>query len=126
MTLTDDEQTEPTAELTGGANADRRPITDINAWLDGLEGGVAERDTAEDADRFTARCLGAADCGHLLDEERPLNPVSRLTTTVTSAKSSAAPYYPVTVDTSAPRRCWAKWAAGATWLRCRQGCTCDE
>jgi cell division protease FtsH len=50
----------------------RQAITDVNAWLDGLEGGVrpalralgellvgvAERDSAETADRFTARCLG--------------------------------------------------------------------
>jgi hypothetical protein len=40
MTVTDDEYTEPTAALTGGANSHRRPITDINARLDGLEGGV--------------------------------------------------------------------------------------
>lgn len=39
MTVTD-EYTEPTAVLTGGANSHRRPITGINARLDGLEGGV--------------------------------------------------------------------------------------
>lgn len=48
--------------------------------------GVAEREGAESADRFTARCLGAADCGHLLDEERVLNPVSRLTTALVLAQ----------------------------------------
>jgi hypothetical protein len=48
--------------------------------------GIAERDSAETADRFTARCLGVADCGHLLDEERELNPVSRLTTAVALAE----------------------------------------
>jgi cell division protease FtsH len=93
MTLTDDELTDPTAELTGGDDAHRRPITDVNAWLDGIDSdvrpalralgellvGVAERETAESADKFTARCLGVPDSGHLLDEERELNPVSRLT-----------------------------------------------
>ncbi|WP_396911357.1 AAA family ATPase [Mycolicibacterium sp.] len=100
MTLTDDELTDPPAALIGGADAHRRPITDVTAWLDGLDGGVrptlralgelligvAERESAETADRFTARCLGVADCGHLLDEERPLNPVSRLTTAVALAE----------------------------------------
>jgi cell division protease FtsH len=100
MTLTNDGLIDPTAELTGGADVHRRPITDVTAWLDGLEGGVrpalralgelligvAERDSAETADRFTARCLGVADCGHLLDEERPLDPVSRLTTAVALAE----------------------------------------
>jgi cell division protease FtsH len=96
MNLTDDELTDLTAELTGGADAHRRPITDVNAWLDGLDRGtrpalralgellvgVTERDSTtrpESAERFTARCLGVAHCGHLLDEERELNPVSRLT-----------------------------------------------
>lgn len=91
MTLTEDTLSDPTA-----ADPHRRPITDVTAWLDGLDDGVqsalralgelligvADRDGAETADRFTARCLGVADCGHLLDEERPLNPVSRLTTAV--------------------------------------------
>lgn len=96
MNQTDDALTDVTAEHAGGANAHRRPITDVNAWLEGLEHGVrpalralgellvgaTERDTAEraeSAEQFTARCLGVADCGHLLDEERALNPVSRLT-----------------------------------------------
>jgi len=96
MNLTDDELTDLTAELTGGADTHRRPITDVNAWLDGLDRGVrpalralgellvgvAECDSTtrtESAERFTARCLGVAHCGHLLDEERDLNPVSRFT-----------------------------------------------
>ncbi|EUA07663.1 hypothetical protein I546_5156 [Mycobacterium kansasii 732] len=79
MNLTHDdlvELTDLTAEATGGADARRRPITDVNAWLDGLDWdvraalralgellvGVAEREGAENADRFTARCLGVADC----------------------------------------------------------------
>lgn len=100
MTLTEDELTGPTAEFTGGAHAHRRPITNVADWLNDLGGGVqpalralgelligvAERDSAETADRFTARCLGVAACGHLLDEERPLNPVSRLTTAVALAE----------------------------------------
>lgn len=97
MNLTQDDRvelTDLTAGPTDGANVRRRPITDVDGWLDGLDYdvrpalralgellvGVAEREGAESADRFTARCLGAADCGHLLDEERVLNPVSRLTT----------------------------------------------
>ncbi len=96
MDLTEGELTDLTADPAGGADAHRRSITDVNAWLEGLEHGVrpalralgellvgvTERDTAEpaeSAERFTARCLGVADCGHLLDEERDLNPVSRLT-----------------------------------------------
>jgi cell division protease FtsH len=91
MTLTDDELTDTTAALTGGDDARRRPITDVSAWLDDLDSdvrptlralgellvGVAERGRAESADKFTARCLGVPDSGHLLDEERKLNPVSR-------------------------------------------------
>lgn len=96
MNLTNDELTELTTEQAGGADVHRRPITDVHGWLDGLEYsarpalralgelllGVTERDSAEpaeSAERFTARCLGVADCGHLLDEERDLNPVSRFT-----------------------------------------------
>jgi len=96
MNLTEDELTDLTADLTGGADTRRQPITNVDAWLDGLDRGVrpalralgellvgvAERDRAkgpESADRFTARCLGVAGCGRLLAEERDLNPVSRLT-----------------------------------------------
>ncbi|HEX2283988.1 MAG TPA: ATP-binding protein [Mycobacterium sp.] len=100
MTLIDDELTDPTAELTGGDDARRRPITDVNAWLDGLDGGVrpalralgellvgvVERESAESADKFTARCLGVPDSGHLLDEERELNPVARLTVALALAE----------------------------------------
>ena len=39
MNLTD-EEIDATAARTGGAGAHRQPITDVNAWLDGLEGGV--------------------------------------------------------------------------------------
>lgn len=73
------------AGLTRSADPVRRPITDVNGWLDSQNGdvrsalcalgellvGVAEQDSAENAERFTARCLGVPDCGHLLDEERP-------------------------------------------------------
>jgi hypothetical protein len=93
MTLTHDELTDATAGSTGGDDARTRPITDVTAWLDGLEpgvrpalralgellAGVVERDTAESADKFTARCLSVPDVGHLIDEGRQLNPVSRLT-----------------------------------------------
>jgi hypothetical protein len=37
MTLTNDELIDPTAELIGGDVACRRPITDVNAWLDDLD-----------------------------------------------------------------------------------------
>jgi cell division protease FtsH len=40
MTLTDEELTDPTAELTGGDDARRRPISDVDAWLDGLDSDV--------------------------------------------------------------------------------------
>lgn len=100
MTLADDQLTDLTAELTGGDDAHRRPINDVNAWLDSLDCGVrpalralgellvgvAERGSAESADRFTARCLGVPDVGHLLDEERALNPVSRLTAALALAE----------------------------------------
>ncbi len=99
MTLINDDSTDLTAEPTGGADA-RLPITDVNDWFNDLDGGartalralgelligVAERPTAETAERFTSRCLGVTDCGHLLDEERPLNPVSRLTTAMALAE----------------------------------------
>lgn len=93
MTLTDEELTDPTAELTGGDDVCRRPITDVNAWVDDLDSdvraalralgellvGVAGREIADTADKFTSRCLNVPDCGHLLNEERDLNPVSQLT-----------------------------------------------
>lgn len=102
MTVTDNDLTDVTAGApSDGAGTRREPITDVNAYLDGLPGdvrsglralgellvGVAERpDPAESDDRFTARCLGVADCGHLLDEDRPLNAVSTLTTAVALAE----------------------------------------
>lgn len=100
MTLTNDELTDFTAGMTGGDDAHRQPISDISAWLDGLDYGVrpalralgellvgvAERESAETAERFTARCLGVPGCGHLLDEERELNPVTRLTTALALAE----------------------------------------
>ncbi len=100
MNLTDDELTDLTAELTGGDVAHRRPIADVGAWLDDLDHdvrpalralgelliGVTDRVRAETADRFTARCLGVADCASLLNEERALDPVSRLTTAVALAE----------------------------------------
>ncbi|MFN3007885.1 AAA family ATPase [Mycolicibacterium wolinskyi] len=97
MTLTESD-TDTTA-TTGGVDAHRHPIADVAGWLDGLDGsvrptlralgelllGVAESESSETAERFTARCLGVSDCGNLLDEERSLNPVSRLTTAVALA-----------------------------------------
>ncbi|MBZ4521879.1 AAA family ATPase [Mycobacterium avium] len=96
MNVTEDEMTDLTLDPASDADTCRRPITDVNAWLEGLEHGVrpalralgellvgvTEHDSAEpaeSAERFTARCLGVADCGHLLNEERDLNPVSRFT-----------------------------------------------
>lgn len=100
MTLTRDHLTELTAGSTGGGAAHRRVIDDVGDWLDGLDYGVrptlralgellvgvAERETAENAERFTARCLGVPDCGYLLDEARNLNPVSRLTVALALAE----------------------------------------
>ena len=97
MTLTENDLIHSTVDALGGADLRRQPITDLGAYLDGLDGdvrsglralgellvGVVERpERAENADRFTARCLGVTDCGQLLDEDRDLNPVSRLTTAV--------------------------------------------
>ncbi|SOJ52561.1 ATP-dependent zinc metalloprotease FtsH [Mycobacterium simulans] len=100
MTLTDNELTDLPTGPADGNDARRRPIADINAWLDGLDYGVrpalralgellvgvVERESVESAERFTARCLGVPDCGHLLDEERELNPVSRLTAALALAE----------------------------------------
>lgn len=75
-------------------------ITDITAWLDDQPYGVQPslralgelligatmQNRAETADQFTARCLGVTDCGHLVDEERELNPVTRLTTALALAE----------------------------------------
>ncbi|GAB1815913.1 AAA family ATPase [Mycobacterium sp. MUNTM1] len=92
MNLADNELT----DLSADTNPRRRLITDVSAWFDGLDRGaqpalralgellvgVTDGDAttrAESAERFTARCLGVARSGHLLDEERDLNPVSRFT-----------------------------------------------
>lgn len=99
MNLTDELNDLP-AELPSGAGVHGRAITDVTAWLDGLAGGVrpalralgelligvVERDGAETGDRFAARCLGVPFSGHLLDEERDLNPVSRLTVALALAE----------------------------------------
>jgi cell division protease FtsH len=101
MTVTNDEQTSPPADTVGGADPGRHPITDVGAYLDSLPEdaraglralgdllvGVTQRPPrAETADRFTARCLGVATVGQLVDEERELDPVSRLTTAVALAE----------------------------------------
>jgi hypothetical protein len=101
MTLTDNELTEPTAAAVADTDAGREAITDVSVWLASLDHmvrptlhalgelllGVTTRDTGpETAEKFTARCLGVADCALLVDEERPLNPVSRLTVAVALAE----------------------------------------
>jgi hypothetical protein len=93
MTAPDAASSDATADPLNGRDAPRRPITDVKAWLDDLDAdmratlralgellvGVGEQEHSETDDRFTTRTLGVTDCGHLIDEERPLNPVSRLT-----------------------------------------------
>lgn len=101
MTVTNDEPISPPAETVGGAGLRRQAIVDVEAYLDTLpdhtrEGlralgdllvGVTDRPPrAETADRFTARALGVADVGMLIDEDRDLNPVSRLTTAIALAE----------------------------------------
>lgn len=44
-----------------------------------LLSGAAAMPGSESADAFAARCLGVRDCGQLLEEERDLSPVGRLT-----------------------------------------------
>lgn len=97
MTLTENAAPQTPAHVMTGRGARRFPITDVGAYLDELPDdtrtglralgellvGVTHRPArAESADRFTARCLGVPDAGHLVDEDRDLNPVSRLTTAV--------------------------------------------
>ena len=93
MTLTNDEIAQLADEFATGDLAQRRPISDVGAWLNELHpmarpalqalgellAGVSDHDRAETADRFTARALGVTDCGQLVDETRDLNAVSRLT-----------------------------------------------
>lgn len=101
MTVTDNGPIDTDAQTPSTAGAFRRPITDVAAYLEGLDEnvrsglqalgevllGVAARpEPAETADVFTARCLGVADCRHLLDEDRALTPVSRLTTALALAE----------------------------------------
>lgn len=100
MTLTDNDTTGPPADPPDGRRVERQPITDVNAWLDDLDidvrptlralgellVGVGDRDRGETDDRFTTRCLGASDHRLLLAEERPLNPVSRLTVALALAE----------------------------------------
>lgn len=86
---------------SGGDGVHRRPISDVGAYLDELSPevraglralgellvGVAPRaPRVESASRFTARCLGVTDIGQLIDEDRDLEPVARLTTSVALAE----------------------------------------
>jgi cell division protease FtsH len=101
MALTNDEAISPPADTVGGAGLRHQPIDDVGAYLDSLPNdarvglralgellvGVTQRPLrAETADRFTARALGVVNVGHLIDEERELDPVSRLTTAVALAE----------------------------------------
>jgi cell division protease FtsH len=101
MTLTDDELTGPAPLRAGAADARRDAITDVSAWLAALDYGVrpallalgellvgvAVQDTGLDtAEKFTARCLGVADCALLVDEQLQLNAVARLTIAVALAE----------------------------------------
>ncbi|WP_293002615.1 ATP-binding protein [Mycobacterium sp.] len=93
MTLTDDDMSDAPACVPSGPGPRRRPITDVKAWLDDLDIdvaptlralgelllGVSQRERAETDAQFTARTLEVGDFGQLVAEERPLNPVSRLT-----------------------------------------------
>ncbi|UCN12679.1 MULTISPECIES: AAA family ATPase [Mycobacterium avium complex (MAC)] len=65
----------------------------LDEWLAGLDplarpalralgtllSGAAAAPKSETEDQFTARCLGVADCGQLVEEERDLSPVGRMT-----------------------------------------------
>lgn len=101
MTVTDDEPSTPPAETVGGADPARQPVTDVVTFLDSLSEetrsglralgellvGVTHRPLrVETADRFTARALGVTNAAQLIDEERELDPVSRLTTAITLAE----------------------------------------
>ncbi len=101
MTLTDDELTDPASGMAGTADARRDAITDVSAWLAALDYGVrpallalgellvgvaAQEAGPDTAEKFTARCLGVADSAVLIDEQLPLNPVSRLTIAVALAE----------------------------------------
>ncbi|OPX11787.1 ATP-binding protein [Mycobacterium sp. AT1] len=101
MALTENEPTASPADLPSGRGPRRQPIGDVEAYLDSLPDdtrvglralgellvGVTQRPPrAETADRFTARSLGVPNAGALLDEERELDPVSRLTTALALAE----------------------------------------
>ncbi len=101
MTITENAVPTMSVDAATERSAGRFPITDVGAYLDQLPDetrtglralgellvGVTQRPArAESADRFTARCLGVADVGLLVDEDRDLNPVSRLTTAVALAE----------------------------------------
>ncbi|MEU0498591.1 ATP-binding protein [Mycobacterium sp. NPDC006124] len=101
MTITGNESITPPADKVGGAGLRRQPVDDVEAYLDSLPDharlglralgellvGVTHRPLrAETADRFTARALGVAHAGQLIDEERELDPVSRLTTALALAE----------------------------------------
>lgn len=101
MTLTNDEPISPPADTVGGAGLRRQPIDDVGAYLDSLPhdarlglrtlgellvGVTQQASRVETADRFTARALGVANAALLIEEERELDPVSRLTTAVALAE----------------------------------------
>lgn len=101
MTITDNEPTVPLADTVGSAGLRRTPIDDVGAYLDNLPDGarvslralgellvgMTQRPAlAETADRFTTRCHGVTDVGQLLDEDRDLDAVSRLTTAMALAE----------------------------------------
>lgn len=101
MTLTENEPITPPADTLGYAGPGRRPIDDVGAYLDSLPhdarlglrtlgellvGVTQQAPRAETADRFTARALSVTNAGQLIDEERELDPVSRLTTALALAE----------------------------------------
>lgn len=101
MTVTDNATLTTPVDAAAERGTHPRPIIDVGAYLNELPDdaraglralgellvGVTRRPArAESADRFTARCLGAVDGEHLVDEDRDLNPVSRLTTAVALAE----------------------------------------
>ncbi|MDO3401268.1 ATP-binding protein [Mycolicibacterium neoaurum] len=101
MTVTDNATLTTPVDAAAERGTHPRPITDVGAYVNELPDdaraglralgellvGVTQRPArAESADRFTARCLGAVDGELLVDEDRDLNPVSRLTTAVALAE----------------------------------------
>jgi cell division protease FtsH len=66
MNLTDDELTDLTAELTGGDDTHRRPITDVNAWLGGLDRGTRPALRA-----LGELLVGVAECDSTTRPEKP-------------------------------------------------------